>query len=47
MSNVTPPAPAGESRLTVNAKFVVPALPSACVTSLIERRRRWRRRREA
>jgi hypothetical protein len=36
MSNVTPPAPAGESRLTVKVKVVVPDWPSACVTSVIE-----------
>src|SRR3954454_21860325 len=37
MSNVTPPAPAGLERLTVNEKVVVPELPSLCDTSLIER----------
>src|SRR5262245_8478503 len=37
MSNVTPPAPAGLERLTLNVNVVVPALPSACETSLIER----------
>ena len=37
MSKVTPPAPAGEERLTVKVKVVVPALPSFCETSLSER----------
>src|SRR5215217_2034461 len=37
MSNVTPPAPAGLDRLTVNVNVVVPESPSACVTSLIVR----------
>ena len=33
---LTPPACAGELRLTVKTKLVVPASPSACVTSLME-----------
>src|SRR5690242_1010367 len=37
MLKVTPPAPAAEERLTVKVNEVVPALPSASVTSLIER----------
>ena len=37
MSNVTPPTGAGDERLTVNMKLVVPASPSARETSLIER----------
>ena len=40
MSNVTPPAGAGAARLTVKAKFVVPALPSFSATSLIDSRGR-------
>ena len=35
MSKVTPPGPAGVLRLTVNVALVVPALPSASVTSLM------------
>src|SRR4051794_24922484 len=37
MSNVTPPGPAGDDRLTVKVKLVVPALPSLSETSLIVR----------
>ena len=37
ISNVTPPAGAGAESETVNAKVVVPLLPSASVTSLIVR----------
>src|SRR4051812_4757064 len=37
MSNVTPPAPAAEDRVTVNVNVVVPELPSLTETSLTER----------
>src|SRR4051794_1275273 len=37
MSNVTPPGPAAAERLTVKVNEVVPALPSFCETSLMER----------
>src|ERR687898_3248250 len=37
MSKVTPPAPAGDERLTVKSNEVVPELPSPAETSLIER----------
>ena len=37
MSKVTPPTGAGDERLTVKVKFVVPALPSFRETSLIDR----------
>src|SRR5947207_14756023 len=36
MSKVTPPAGAGNERLTVKVNVVVPLLPSAAVISLIE-----------
>ena len=37
ISKVTPPAPAGADKLTVNVNAVVPALPSFVETSLIVR----------
>src|ERR1044072_3619702 len=37
VSKVTPPGPAGADKLTVKFAAVVPLLPSATVTSLIER----------
>src|SRR4029079_6434130 len=36
MSKLTPPAPAGLSRLTWNVKVVVPASPSLALTSSID-----------
>ena len=35
MSKVTPPGPAGAVRVTAKVKVVVPAVPSARVTSLM------------
>src|ERR1044071_9474109 len=37
MSKLTPPGPAGDDRLTVKVKAVVPPLPSLALTSLIVR----------